>query len=588
MADEIQKIFEIVSKPGIKRDGTKFDKNFFSDGQWIRFQRGRPKKIGGYRSISNKITGPIRDVYTDSRQSTNSIHAFSPWGVQRLQVDSNGVGGAVYDRTPSGFTKNDNYSWSTTAMYSSTGGAFTALIGAATPDMADISSDTTGGIYYGDITGTSAFTQISDGSGPIAVSGGCVVLQPFLFVYGSNGLIRNSNANDFSSSTGWATGGTNYANSANPCGTKVVRGLPMRGGSGSPAGLFWALDSLIRVTFSGSTVLWKYDTVSDDISVMSKHCMVEYSGLYFWVGIDRFYVYNGVVQELPNQMNTNWFFDNLNYSQRQKVWGMKVPRFGEIWWFYPRGTATECTDAIIYNIREQTWYDCHIGRSAGAFSQLLTYPVMAGVEDSRSSLYLTYTPVGGTFKEGDTVTGLTSGATGTIARVLSGSMNLVDYGTAVPFTNGEPISNGIGATGTLAAPQQAQQLDVVWKHETGVDKVSGQDVTAIQSYVETANFSYKTGGPSENLAPANVQTTLVRVEPDFVQSGSMNMYVEGSNYANSTNIESSPYSFTSSTEHIDPREQRGIMSLKFESNVIGGNFEMGQVLVTVEPGDERG
>jgi hypothetical protein len=68
----------------------------------------------------------------------------------------------------------------------------------------------------------------------------------------------------------------------------------------------------------------------------------------------------------------------------------------------------------------------------------------------------------------------------------------------------------------------------------------------------------------------------------------MNMYVEGGNYANSENIESAPYSFTSSTEHIDPREQRGIMSIKFESNVIGGNFEMGQVLVTVEPGDERG
>jgi len=587
MADQIQKIFEITSKPGIKRDGTSFDKDFYSDGQWIRFQRGRPKKMGGYSAISNKLTGPIRSIYTDSRLSTNSIHSFSPWGIQRLQVDNNGVGGAVYDRTPSGFTENDNYSWSTAAMYSSTGGSFTALIAASTPDMDDISSDTAGGIYYGDITGTAAFSQISDGSGVIQVSGGCTVLQPFLFVYGSNGLIRNSNANDFSASTGWTTGGSNYSNSANPCATKIVKGMPMRGGSGSPAGLFWSLDSLIRVTFVGGTRIWTYDTVSADISVMSKHSMVEYSGLYFWIGIDRFYVYNGVVQELPNQMNANWFFDNLNYSQRQKVWGVKVPRYGEIWWFYPRGTATECTDVIIYNVREQTWYDNHAGRSAGMSAQLLGYPVMAGIEDSRDSVYLTYAPLVGSFSEGDTITGMSSSATGTIARLLPGSMNLVDAGTAVPFTNGETITNG-SATGILTAAQQSQQLDVVWKHETGHDKISGQDVTAIQSYVTTANFSYKTAGPAENLMPTNVQTTLVRVEPDFVQSGEMNMYVEGGNYANSENIESAPYSFTSSTEHIDPREQRGIMSIKFESNVIGGNFEMGQVLVTVEPGDERG
>jgi hypothetical protein len=64
-----------------------------------------------------------------------------------------------------------------------------------------------------------------------------------------------------------------------------------------------------------------------------------------------------VVKEIPNPMNQDYFFDNLNYTQRQKVWATKVPRFGEVWWFYPRGDSTECNDAIIYNVRENTWYD---------------------------------------------------------------------------------------------------------------------------------------------------------------------------------------------------------------------------------------
>jgi hypothetical protein len=44
--------------------------------------------------------------------------------------------------------------------------------------------------------------------------------------------------------------------------------------------------------------------------------------------------------------------NGLLHNQRQKVWATKVPRFGEIWWFYPKGDSEECNDAIIYNIRE--------------------------------------------------------------------------------------------------------------------------------------------------------------------------------------------------------------------------------------------
>ena len=80
-------------------------------------------------------------------------------------------------------------------------------------------------------------------------------------------------------------------------------------------------------------------------------------------------------------MNMNYFFDNINIAQRQKVWATKVTRWGEIWWFYPKGTATECTDAIIYNVREQTWYDAGqaLGaqRSAGVFSEVFRYPIWA-------------------------------------------------------------------------------------------------------------------------------------------------------------------------------------------------------------------
>ena len=183
------------------------------------------------------------------------------------------------------------------------------------------------------------------------------------------------------------------ANEVNVATGKIVQGLPVRGGSNAPSGLFWSLDSLIRVSYNPTTInvgttavtqYWRYDIISSQSSMLSSQCVIEYDGIYYWIGVDRFLLYNGVVKEIENDMNQNYFFDNLNYAQRQKVWVTKVPRYGEIWWFYPRGNATECTDAIIFNVREQCWYDAGqaLGarRSAGYFSQVFHYPINASWE----------------------------------------------------------------------------------------------------------------------------------------------------------------------------------------------------------------
>jgi hypothetical protein len=53
-----QKVFALDTLAGIQRDGTVFDKQYYNDGRWVRFQRGRPRKVGGYRVIANELLGP--------------------------------------------------------------------------------------------------------------------------------------------------------------------------------------------------------------------------------------------------------------------------------------------------------------------------------------------------------------------------------------------------------------------------------------------------------------------------------------------------------------------------------------------------
>jgi hypothetical protein len=394
----------------------------------------------------------------DSRSGINSTHLFSQWGVQRVQFDITGAAGNIEDRTPSNFTVDPKLNWSHAAMYSSTGGAYSAILACSTPDVLDISNDTGGGLYAGNIATNDPLTQVSDGSGYISVSGGICVLQPFLFVYGSNGLIRNTNANDYSTATGWTAGGGNMASSNNVAGTKIVYGAPLRGGAQAPAGLFWALDSLVRVSFTGGTGIWQYDTIASPTTVLSKKGIVEHDGKFFWPGTDRFLAYTGVVQEVPNLMNQNHFFDNLNYAHQNKVWGTKIARWGEIWWFYPSGTDTECGDAIIYNYRENTWYDAVKKRTAGAPTGVFSFPVWAGHEDPIDTMLLT------------TGVRLT-----TSAATLTGSAVLT-------FTSTTGVANGMVASGSTGIPNGATILSFTGTTITLNVNTTGVSLGAVLSF----------------------------------------------------------------------------------------------------------
>lgn len=575
---------ELQCLPGIGRDGTAFSSNHYRDALWVRWQRGMARKIGGYRAIA-EVTGPVRGVHVDSRGGVVLCHTFSESGIEQVGFDQFGVGSSLSDRTPGGFVKNTSYTWQIDSVFQSGGGGTPQLVCSAAPDLLAIDSDVGGPLYAGNITTTAALTQIADGAGNILVSGGCCTLQPFTFVYGSNGMIRNSKENDFSTATGWSGGNSNIANVA---GTKIVKGLSLRGGGNSPSGIFWALDALIRVSFVGAPVLWKYDTVSSQTTILGKNTPIEYDGIYYWPGVDRFFVYNGVVQELPNNQNLNWFYDNINFAHRNKMWGTKVTRFGEIWWFFPSGSSTECDQAIIYNVREKMWYDTRFKRAAGASAGVFPYPVFAGGDDSRLSTLLSYSAGIGLFKISDVVTGGTSNASGTVVKLRTGKLNL--FPASGTFLNGEIIQNeDMSATGTLSSDPIAQQLDIIWQQEYGADRINGQSILAIPAYFESREFSYATGGAAGVANGGdNKQTRLTRLEPDFILSGDLKLTVSGVPYAQGTKITSEEFTISQGTEYIDLREQRRIMSLRFDSNVVGGTFQMGRNLLLTEPGDVRG
>lgn len=739
-----QKVFALDTEPGVQRDGTVFDKQFYTDGRWVRFQRGRPRKVAGYRVISNQLQGPSRGIWVSTQNSFNVVFSGYSSGLQELQIDNNGVGAGVIDFTLSDFTANAKNLWQFDGFKDVSGTGAASLIAHPGQNLAAIDSTTNTPVLIGDISGTTmsqigvftasvtlngtttavlpaANTQIGAGqtitgtnipanttvvsvsglnitmsqaatgagvvtatfNNNVSVSGGVVVLHPYVFVYGNDGLIRNCSAGN---SNDWVSADANETNVATG---KIIKGLPVRGGSNSPSGLFWSTDSLIRVSYAPQTLgvagtpnfaaptFWRYDIVTSQSSILSSSCVIEYDGIYYWIGVDRFLLYNGVVKEIPNPMNQNYFFDNLNYSQRQKVWATKVPRFGEIWWFYPRGDSTECNDAIIYNVRENCWYDAGsaVGarRSAGYFSQVFAYPIAAdwevteeievttltaGITNGSDMIYLTTLNPDVAVNLVAQATGIPSGAyvlaiqtsvIQTLGAITGGAGYVNGTYTDVPLTGGSGFSataditvaggavtvvtmknrgggyqvgdvlsasntNLGGAGGGFTVPVTAiyaqsiklsaaatatstvsiifktkPDLINIYQHEFGTDHINGSSVTAIESYFETNDLGWVSGGPSQ-IAPEgpNKWLRVERVEPDFIMNGEMKLYVTGRPYAQSDDYTSDPYVFDGDTNKIDMKEQRRELRLKFESNTVGGTYQTGRIMVNAEFGDVRG
>ncbi len=584
-----ENIIRIQSLPGIKRDGTRLEGDQYVDGSWVRFQRGLPRKMGGYRSINKYLKGVARSLHEYTLDQLTYVHAGSSSLLEQFYIDGNYNTSVVSDRTPTTLAASTANLWQFDVDTAAGGGL--QLLAQVAPNLNCICNSLGGQLFAGPAFGTGVLTEVTNFPAIYSASGGVVALHPYTVVFGNDGFVMWSTPGDPTDFTG-PTAGNAYVT-----GQKIVRGMPLRGGPGnSPSGLLWSADSLLRMTYTGDpTVSFQFDTISAQSSILSAQSVIEYDGVFYWIGTDRFLMFNGVVREMVNKLNLNFFFDNLNYTERQKVYAMKVPRFGEIWWCFPKGDSLEPNHAVIYNVREDTWYDTPLpngGRSAGLFPAVFRKPLMAGVAPQDAQATAIAVTAGGTGYAAGNVLMLVGGeysipveitvvtVSGPGAILTATISNAGSY-TATP-TNPAAVTGGAGSSATFTVTFTNPYK--FWVHEVGTDEIDGLNINPIQSFFETADISLPV------QAQTNRATQVLLIEPDFVQSGDMTVEVHGRANARSPEVNSEPKVITETAQTPQEqvvffKEQRRELRFRFESNTLGGNYEMGLILAHLQPGD---
>lgn len=200
----------------------------------------------------------------------------------------------------------------------------------------------------------------------------------FVIVFGCNDygsstldpmLIRWSNQDDVYN---WTPNALNQAGSVRLShGSTIVTAIQTR------QEIVVITDSAVySLQYIGAPYVWGSQLLSDNISIASQNAVSLASGVVYWMGVDKFYFYDGSVQTLNCDLR-RYVFNDINLQQRDQFFSGTNEGFNEVWWFYCSSGSTIVDKYVVYNYMERVWYYGTLSRTAWIDSGLRNYPLAA-------------------------------------------------------------------------------------------------------------------------------------------------------------------------------------------------------------------
>jgi hypothetical protein len=134
--------------------------------------------------------------------------------------------------------------------------------------------------------------------------------------------------------------------------------------------------SVYSLQYLGPPYVWGSQLLGDNVSIAGQNAAALASGVVYWMGVDKFYMYDGRVQTLNCDLR-RFVFENINKSQSEQIFASTNEGFNEVWWFYCSANSVMIDSYVVYNYAENVWYYGTMARTAWLDSGLLDYPIAA-------------------------------------------------------------------------------------------------------------------------------------------------------------------------------------------------------------------
>jgi hypothetical protein len=236
----------------------------------------------------------------------------------------------------------------------------------------------------------------------IATLGDVPTVQNLIYVSDTSRFVFAFGCNDYSSTTQdpmlirwsdqesaiiWYPQSTNQAGSIRLShGSQIVSAIQTR-----QEIVVFTDASLYSLQYLGPPVVWGTQLLGDNISIMGPNAVAQASGVVYWMGVDKFYRYDGRLSTLRCDLR-QYIYGDINLEQSSQVFASTSEGFNEVWFFYcsmtgPDGTGTPSNPNVIvdryvvYNYVENNgegvWYYGNLQRTAWIDSGLRSYPIAA-------------------------------------------------------------------------------------------------------------------------------------------------------------------------------------------------------------------
>lgn len=336
----------------------------------------------------------------------------------------------------------------------------------------------------------------------------------FLIAFGTNDygssildpmLIRWS---DQESLITWFPAVTNQAGSARLShGSKIVTTLQSR-----QEIVVWTDSSLYSLQYLGPPYVWGTQLLADNVSIAGPNAAAMASGVTYWMGVDKFYKYDGRVTTLRCDL-LRYIYNDINLLQFDQVFASTSEGFNEVWFFYCSTTSNTIDRYVIYNYTEDIWSYGTMARTAWLDTGLRQYPIAAtysynivnheyGVDDNETAtaLPIEASIISSQYDIGDghnfafvyrmlpdiTFRGSTSGTTPTVTMYLQGLSN-----------SGSGVTQSASASVAYTGPAPAT---------INVDEFTGQVYTRVRGRQMQMQITSNTLGTQWQLGAPRIDT----------------------------------------------------------------------------------
>ena len=374
-------LFKLDLPAGVYSNGTEYE----SVGRWnsanlVRWQNNSIRPVGGWVTrVANVVDEAPRAAHAWLDNSHDPHLALGTYN----QLYTINYDGTATDITPTGFTAGQD---SAAENISYGGKAFgTGSYGVTRPTNGVVLEATTwqldnwgeyligcsvddGKLYEWDLVSAQA-AQIANS--PIGCVGIIATEERFIFALGAGGNPRKIAWCDRENNTDWTPAATNEAGDFElqtdgelMCGARI-RGRTL---------LLTTRDAHIA-TYAGPPTVYGFERVGSSCGIATRKGLVSVGEGAFWMGRNNFFAFNGSSVAVIKCEVLDYVFNNINYQQISKSFGVHNGRFGEVWWFYPSANSTENDRYVIYDYQENIWSVGELDRTAGVDSGVFTTPV---------------------------------------------------------------------------------------------------------------------------------------------------------------------------------------------------------------------